>query len=343
MKFNKAWLTVTHNCNLGCGWCYDRNNMENNKFMDLHCAIKIIDFLHEVDCNSINLIGGEPTLHPNLEEIIEYATEHNITTSLVTNGILLSDNEYIESLCMKGLKHVFLSYKGKNNAVYQMSDDEKNFEKIIKSIENIKKYKIDYVIDLVVTSYNIDEIHNWICDIRKCTDSTIHLSICKPAIGTEGITNMQYIMKPKFFIKKFQDLYMHNKEFASEKFVLHQTLPSCLWNKNVIEQLKERKQIGMGCQLLYRDGIIFDVNGELLLCNGLAKFPYGKFGESFKNKDSMLQFYCRENIKSLFNEACRLPDSKCDTCKMMNQCRGGCAIQWFSYSFSQILDGKEEL
>lgn len=342
MKFRKAWLTLTHMCNLKCEWCYDKDNyICNNQYMNLYLAIEIINLLHEVGCKSINLIGGEPTLHPNLDRIIDYASKIGLSVTLVTNGIAISDTLYFEYLRSKGLKNIYLSCKGKDNIYYKAIGNEKGFDKFAKSLENCSKNNMDCIIDLVITSKNIDEILDWIRSIRKFSSAIIHLSICKPSISTDGITNIEYIMSPRLLVEKFENLYINNKDFAEERFVLHQTLPFCLWNQNVIEQLRKRRQIGIGCQLLHRDGIIFDVNGELMLCNGLANFPYGKFGESFVNKETMSNFYNKKNIQLIFDEMCKLPDAQCNSCHKLQQCFGGCAVQWFSYSFKQIFGRKD--
>lgn len=98
-------LQVTQNCNLRCEYCpytgnYYNNRTHCNKKMDINLAIKGIEFLfeHSRECSMVNIAfyGGEPLLEFDLiKKCIEYANKkfsgRNLTYSLTTNGILLTD------------------------------------------------------------------------------------------------------------------------------------------------------------------------------------------------------------------------------------------------------------
>ncbi len=56
------------------------------KSISLEDAKKILDFLSENKFLVAYFTGGEPTLHPNLFEIVRYANELGLITSVTTNG-----------------------------------------------------------------------------------------------------------------------------------------------------------------------------------------------------------------------------------------------------------------
>ena len=90
-------IDVTGKCNIKCKYCYhDRTDKDLSKEEILEDAEKhknIAPFI---------LMGGEPTLHDDLPEI--YKNLSNIApTSIITNGIKLCDEKYLDELCNGGL------------------------------------------------------------------------------------------------------------------------------------------------------------------------------------------------------------------------------------------------
>jgi radical SAM protein with 4Fe4S-binding SPASM domain len=59
----------------------------------------------------LHLTGGEPTLSPQLEEIVRYAAGLGIRTRLITNGTLL-DRASLEALWQAGLRNIMVSVDG---------------------------------------------------------------------------------------------------------------------------------------------------------------------------------------------------------------------------------------
>jgi len=88
---NTLQVFITNNCNLRCNGCFARKIMsENNKNMSLEEYKEVVKDFLEKGGKQINLLGGEPLIHPNLREIIRYNTERNIKTTIYTNGYLLN-------------------------------------------------------------------------------------------------------------------------------------------------------------------------------------------------------------------------------------------------------------
>lgn len=85
---NWDFITI---CQLHCFYCYSRKNKKNwNRIQTFSNIIKIID---SFKCNKtieINVLGGEPTLHPKFVNIINELCEvQNIkVVNIFTNGLL---------------------------------------------------------------------------------------------------------------------------------------------------------------------------------------------------------------------------------------------------------------
>ncbi len=52
--------------------------------------------------------GGEPTLRPDLAELVEYVESLGMVAGLITDGLRLSEKDYLHTLLFKGLDHIML-------------------------------------------------------------------------------------------------------------------------------------------------------------------------------------------------------------------------------------------
>jgi MoaA/NifB/PqqE/SkfB family radical SAM enzyme len=101
-----AHLIPIRRCNLSCAYC--------NEYDDHSAPVPTSDVLRRVDrlaalgTGVVTLSGGEPLLHPDLDDIIARIRARGIIATLITNGYLLS-RERIERLNRAGLDHLQIS------------------------------------------------------------------------------------------------------------------------------------------------------------------------------------------------------------------------------------------
>lgn len=88
------WLEITEKCNLKCLHCYSDSSADK----PLLGAMRYSDWCNclrdarSLSCKSVMFIGGEPTLHPQLSDLIVFAYELGyIDISITTNGFSLSN------------------------------------------------------------------------------------------------------------------------------------------------------------------------------------------------------------------------------------------------------------
>lgn len=94
-------VPITSACNLDCPICYTINKNEDAYHMSKGELGRILEHLvedhHELDI--INFTGGEPTVHPQLVELLEMCRDAGVRRLTVsTNGLALQDEAYVRRL-----------------------------------------------------------------------------------------------------------------------------------------------------------------------------------------------------------------------------------------------------
>ena len=93
-------------CNLDCGYCNEYDNV--SKPVPLEEMKKRLDILADMGTSIITISGGEPLMHPELEEVIRHIRKRGMIAGMITNGFLLS-KERIGTLNEAGLEHLQIS------------------------------------------------------------------------------------------------------------------------------------------------------------------------------------------------------------------------------------------
>lgn len=96
--YKKVYVEITNNCNLNCDFC--PHNKREHKFMNFDEFKTILNKLENHTKYLYFHILGEPLLHPNINEFIDYASsKYNI--NITTNGYLINrvkDNKNIRQI-----------------------------------------------------------------------------------------------------------------------------------------------------------------------------------------------------------------------------------------------------
>jgi MoaA/NifB/PqqE/SkfB family radical SAM enzyme len=106
-----AHIIPIRRCNLACAYCNEYDDY--SKPVPLEVMRRRLDRLAELGTTIITLSGGEPLLHPELDEIIAHIRKHGIMAGMITNGYLLTADR-IRRLNHAGLEHLQISIDNVN-------------------------------------------------------------------------------------------------------------------------------------------------------------------------------------------------------------------------------------
>jgi MoaA/NifB/PqqE/SkfB family radical SAM enzyme len=101
-----AHIIPMRRCNLACKYCNEFDDF--SKPVAVETMFRRVDKLAELETSVITISGGEPLLHPQLDEIIRRIRRHGMVAGLITNGYLLT-SERIQRLNRAGLEWLQIS------------------------------------------------------------------------------------------------------------------------------------------------------------------------------------------------------------------------------------------
>jgi len=101
-----AHIIPMRRCNLDCTYCNEFD--DSSKPVPLGEMKRRLDLLAEMGTSVITISGGEPLMHPELDEVIRHIRRRGMIAGLITNGFFLN-RERIERLNEAGLEHLQIS------------------------------------------------------------------------------------------------------------------------------------------------------------------------------------------------------------------------------------------
>jgi MoaA/NifB/PqqE/SkfB family radical SAM enzyme len=101
-----AHIIPMRRCNLSCAYCNEYDKVSDP--VPTAEMLRRIEKLAGLGTGIITISGGEPLLHPDLDEIIRAIRNHGSIATIITNGYLLTP-ERIDRLNLAGLEHLQIS------------------------------------------------------------------------------------------------------------------------------------------------------------------------------------------------------------------------------------------
>lgn len=158
-----AHIIPIRRCNLSCAYCNEYDNF--SKPLSTEIMFRRLDRLADLGTSIITISGGEPLLHPQLEDIIRHIRKRGMIAGMITNGYLLTKSR-IESLNDAGLEHLQISIDN------VMPDD------ISKKSLKVLDQKLKLLSEHAIFQVNINSVLG--SDVRNPEDA---LTVARRALG----------------------------------------------------------------------------------------------------------------------------------------------------------------
>ncbi len=307
-------IDITDSCPLRCPQCYKNESID--KFMSLETFKSIIDEAEKLNCFQIAIGGGEPFIHKNIFQMIEYVSKTQMAISVTSSGITLN-KEKIQFLENIGLNHLQISLNGSNYIVNSLSRD--GFEHSMNALKLLSGSNISFGINTVIRQDNIDDLEN-IFSLGKM-------------LGVENVNLLRY--KPN----KYEDYNIHKLD-----------------NNHVsklIKIIKSNLDLNIKVDSAFTPLLMLFTNGNISDnqsgCGALSEFINITVDGKYKpcshvdleeKATSIFNYYTKSNNKQKLEKIEYIKGASCLQCKFKEKCFGCLAIS--QYDNLQISKGEKE-
>ena len=171
-------FAINNTCNCRCEMCSIWKD-KNKKIVKFEDAKRALVKLRKNNFGTLQITGGEPLLNPDIFHIIKYAKKLGFTIFLVTNGTLI--NEITASkLSESGVDNVGVSFHHYDRMIFEkIANHKKILDKVLNTIENLKKEKIPTEALFTLSKYNRDNIEK---TVEFINDLGLGVSFSMPTI-----------------------------------------------------------------------------------------------------------------------------------------------------------------
>ena len=188
---HQVYLVISDLCNQDCSFCSYRSSIgwgeqglsdNPNRKIETAKALELIDEFAELGVRAVQFTGGgEPSVHPDFEEIVSHALDRGLQVGLITNATRLLSTRTLERLAW-----VRVSLDAGNRRTYEATRKSKLWDKVIANIGTLVHVKGPTIGgNFVTTRENYREVVQF-CILAK----TLGLSYVKIAanLTTQGLS-----------------------------------------------------------------------------------------------------------------------------------------------------------
>jgi MoaA/NifB/PqqE/SkfB family radical SAM enzyme len=170
-------MHITDLCNEKCGFCVVGSPLAKTDAVKYEDLIRFLAVNAGDGYETLNLHGGEPTIHPKLLDLLDTAQLLGYPeVQIQTNGRRLRDMSFVRKLTDLGVRLFVISLHGADAHTQDcQTQTPGGFAETIEGIKNAKKAGIPVRVNTVLTRMNMGQLGN-IC--RLCVDLGVdHINI----------------------------------------------------------------------------------------------------------------------------------------------------------------------
>ncbi|HCC22842.1 TPA: hypothetical protein DF272_01540 [Candidatus Falkowbacteria bacterium] len=297
-------IDLVDSCNIKCPQCFYAKHQSGQSRLDRRALRPIMEKTRQAGFTEFYILGGEPTLHPDLLGVVQDALSIFPVVILVTNGLKFADSRFCRRLAQPRLALAMhrLAMKAEGaDIVNQLSGSKTAYDRYQKAWRNIEKYwQGDVNVQLNLMRPLIDGGH--VLDVFKWARSMGYEPIMElTKAGRRYPRGNPLDVSPAEIINLFAELKRYDEEHYPDKVAGTQVPPSYNHNCTLIET-----------------GIHILINGDVLPCVG---HPGLKLGNVFSDDlDDILNHPLRRALMDYHSWIV----GPCQACAQFDFCHGGC-------------------
>lgn len=301
MKVDILYLEITNQCNFMCKHCQNNSSYNSNCIIEFQEINNIVLYMIKHGLKTINITGGEPTIHPDFAKILISLVQYDIKINVLTNGYFI--DRYIE-IIKKYKQKIFVqvSLDGYDRDSFYKIRNNYKFNSIIDNIILLKKNGIDVHIKSTLDKDNIAEFKKYVALSQKLK--------CK--IRFNYLNPVGRGKKIKDVCLDYQDIIEFDKSIKdpNERRMI-QTINNFFPNKCSVINYKDQIKV-----------VKITSEGEIFPCIGFRdkKFSLGNY-----KKDGLINMF--ENMEVLRKSIIdMIKNENCENCRCSEFCKKNCIL-----------------
>jgi SynChlorMet cassette radical SAM/SPASM protein ScmF len=328
---NQIYFYLTEGCNLRCRHCWiaPKYQSENNSYavLDLGLFKSIVEQAKPLGLTGVKLTGGEPLLHPQIKEILEYVQTENLSMTLETNGVLCN-SELASTMAACKDPFVSVSLDGADSEIHEWVRGVTGcFEETMNGIGNLVNAGLRPQVIMTVMRHNRDQMEPVVRLAKGLGVGSVKFNIVQPAARGEKLHNAGEALS----VEELVDLGRWVETTLSEST----TLPIYFSHPAAFRPLgKMLGTNGDGCGVCGISRILGVLaNGSYALCGIGETVPDLVFGHA--GMDLLEHVWTNTPVlREIREELPHKLEGICGRCLMKEICLGSCIAQNYYISKS---------
>jgi hypothetical protein len=141
-----ATIETNRTCNIRCRLCYTLDRSAVKTLAEVEKEVELA--LKKRNLQTVTLLGGEPTLHPQLAEIVAFIKSRNVKCQILTNGVAFLEDDQdrlLDRLLASGVDRILLHVDSGQGHVH------KDLENVRRRLfQKVERKKVHFGLSLTI-------------------------------------------------------------------------------------------------------------------------------------------------------------------------------------------------
>ena len=302
-------LALTYRCNNDCAHCY---NARPRDYAELSTEDwkRLLDHLWGLAIPHVVFTGGEPTLRPDLPELIAHAEKNGQITGLNTNGRRLSDPGYVQQLVEAGLDHVQITMESHDAAIHdQMVGTHGAWKQTVAGLRNALETPLFVMTNTTMLRQNSPYLEATLDFLGELGVPTIGLNaLIYSGQGLKVGTGLHENELPPLL-----DLARQRTDVFQQRLIWYTPTQYCHFDPMQLELGVKGCTAALYNMCVEPDGAVLPCQSYYQPVGNLLRDPW----EKIWNHELSLQLRERRELPA-----------KCTDCTLLAECGGGCPLKF---------------
>lgn len=268
---------ITNKCNLRCPYCFA--GLDNRQGMEMPTE-KILDYIdqfRDLGAQEINLQGGEPSLHPDIDKIVHHVVDNGMHCSMATNGIGVSSKWHKRERNLKAFKKCYMIGVSLDGG-QETTDRNRGlgaYAVAREAIEVLSEHEVNVRIHGVITAIHTKDDIKHLVDLAETFKTSVNFVYAVESGNNEidTLTETGFPERAKQLMLYMKELKAGGAPITSKEGAINQVLnwphdPQKILMEDEMtpDEYAELKALGIPRCLWGNLAVFFNTDGKLYLC-----------------------------------------------------------------------------